>query len=210
MFETEKAMISDLNRKILYICPECTDVSMGKITVFDIPLNTPKIICCSNDDCKSPVVTVTSQNDKYKICINCVICDDTHTFTISKKTLWNKDLMILKCQETGIGITFIGKDSRRLKKEYQAQNEVIAGLLSAEELSDPDEFDLLFDIIERINELVQNKAVKCSCGKSDISINMNFDAVTLKCRNCHKSETFNICEEFLDELLASDNFTINK
>ncbi len=203
-------MISDLNRSILYMCPNCTSVTLSKITVFDITKKTPKIIYCSDKDCKKSVITIKLSNDKYKITADCTMCDESHTFTLSSKTIWNKDFLILRCPKSGLGIVFIGKDPERLKQEYKAQNEIIAGLISGEEFSDPDEFDLLFDIIERINELVQNKAIKCSCGKSDISINITFNNVTLTCRNCNAGESFEICEEFLDFLLASDNFTINK
>ncbi len=203
-------MISDLNRSILYMCPQCTCVSLCKITVFDITKKTPKIIHCSDKDCQKSLITIKSSNDKYKITADCALCDETHSFTLSNKTVWNKDFLILRCPSSGLGIVFIGKDPERLKQEYKAQNELIAGLISGEEFSDPDEFDLLFDIIERINELVQNKAIKCSCGKSDISININFNNVTLTCRSCRLSESFEICEHFLDVLLASDNFTINR
>ncbi len=200
-------MISDFSQSILYYCPNCSAVSERRITAFQFPKNKAVEISCTNDMCSIPVITVKSIKDKYKISIVCPICSETHSFTISSKTLWNKEFFILNCNNTGMGILFVGKNSEKLSSEYQAQIDMVSGLM-AEEDFDEDELDLLFEIFERINELARKESISCSCGSSNIAIQLNADSISLTCKNCDNEINFDIDSELLDKLLSTNHFII--
>lgn len=200
-------MITDLTTSMLYLCPECSTSSLRKLSAFEIKKKDGLTLFCSNKECRYNDVIIFQAKDKYKINIDCPICGDEHSFTLSQKTLWNKDFFILNCPQSGFGILFIGKDAKRLTAEYSAQAEVIAGIIASnDELYD--ELDILFEIIELINSYAQNNAIHCVCDKENIAININADSVVLTCKNCGKTVTFNAKPEILEALSESEEIVI--
>lgn len=192
-------MITDLTTSMIYICPQCSTSSLRTVSAFEIKKKDGLTLHCSNKECHFDDVVISLSKDKYKINIDCPICGDEHSFTLSQKTLWNKDFFILNCPQSGFGILFIGKDANRLTKECSAQAEMIAGIIATND-EIYDELDILFDIIEIINSLARENSIHCSCDKESIAININADSVILSCRNCGKSVTFNAKPEILDVL----------
>lgn len=200
-------MITNLSTSILYICPECSTVSMRAVSIFEIKKKGGLSLFCSRMDCRYSDVVITDANDKYKITAECPICGENHTFTLSKKTLWNKNFLILNCPQSGFGILFIGKDRQRLMNEYSAQSEVIAGIIASNDDA-YDELDTLFDIIELINSFANDKLIHCECGSQSIAVNINADSVSLVCKKCKKSITFGANREVLDFLSEADEIII--
>ena len=200
-------MITDLTTSILYICPECSSSSLKTLSAFEIKKNEPLSLTCSKTNCSYANADIQLLKDKYKINIDCPICGDEHSFTLSKKTLWNKDFLILNCPQSGFGVLFIGKDKSRLIQEYAAQAEVIAGIIAANDEA-YDELDILFEIIETLNSFAQNGAIHCSCENENIAININTDSATLSCKNCGKSITFNAQIDVLKSLSEVDEIII--
>ena len=193
-------MITDLTTSMLYLCPECSTTSMRTLSAFEIKKKDGLTLFCSNKDCHIDNVIIYSSKDKYKIVIDCPVCGDEHTFTLSQKTVWTKDFLILNCPQSGFGILFIGKDKERLTKEYSAQAEDIAGIIATND-EIYDELDILFELIELINSCAQNNAIHCGCENEDIAININQDSVFLVCKNCKKSVTLKATPEVLNILL---------
>lgn len=200
-------MITDLTTSIIYICPECSTSSLRTVSAFEIKKRDGLTLYCSNKECSFNDVVILLSKDKYKINIDCPICGEEHSFTLSQKTLWNKDFFILNCPQSGFGILFIGKDTNRLTKECSAQAEMIAGIIAAND-EVYDELDILFEIIEVINSLARDNSIHCNCYNESIAININADSVILTCRNCGKSITFNAKPEILDVLQEANEIII--
>lgn len=201
-------MLTDLTTSILYICPECSTVSMRTVSAFEIKKKGGLTIFCSGNGCRCRNALITDAGEKYKITAECPICGESHTFTLAKKTLWGRDFMILNCPQSGFGILFIGKDAKRLTNEYSAQSELIAGIIASNDDA-YDGLDILFDIIELINSFAQNNLISCKCGGSDIAVNIDADSVSLLCKGCGKSITFRATDEDF-ELLSSLNKIVIK
>ena len=200
-------MITDLTTSMLYLCPECSTSSLRRLSAFEIKKKIGLSLYCSNKQCRSTIVEIFASKDKYKLNIDCPICGDEHNFTLSQKTLWNKDFLILNCPQSGFGILFIGKDTERLTEEYSAQAEVIAGIIAAND-EVYDELDVLFEIIELINSYARNNSIHCVCDKENIAININADSVVLTCKNCGKSVTFDAKPEVLEAISESEEIII--
>lgn len=182
-------MITDLTTSMLYICPECSTSSLRSLSAFEIKKNDCLSLSCMNKKCQCNNVVILPSKDKYKISIDCPVCGYEHSFSLSKKTIWNKNFMILNCPQSGFGILFIGKDIEHLKKEHNAQAEIIAGIVANnDELYD--QLDLLFEIVELINSYANKNKIHCQCPNGNIAININTDSVTLTCKSCGRSATF--------------------
>ena len=200
-------MITDLTTSMLYLCPECSTSSLRKLSAFEIKKKDGLALFCSNKECRCNDVKIFQIKDKYKINIDCPICGDEHSFTLSQKTLWNKDVFILNCPQSGFGILFIGKDTERLTTEYSSQAEIIAGIIASND-EIYDDLDILFEIIELINSYARSNSIHCICDKENIAININADSVVLTCKNCGKSVTFNAKPEILEALSESEEIII--
>ena len=200
-------MITDLGQMILYFCPDCSEVTVKKITAFDLPLNKEVELECVNDGCESTVLKVKAIKDKYRITIECPVCSQMHTFTITSKTMWTRDFYMLACPVTGFGIFFVGKDKERLLEEYNAQNDIAAGIIAQEDFEE-DELDLLLEIFERLNELAKDKAIVCPCGSDDIMVKLDTSGIVLYCKDCEYEAMYEMTEEFLEELLLTEKFEI--
>ena len=200
-------MITELERSILYFCPDCSAVSTKKVSAFGISGQTPHTEYCSNTHCNKTLIDFVFKKNKYHISIECPVCGDKHSFNITQKTMWSKDFFILNCPSSGFGILFVGKDEKRLMAEYYAQNELIAGII-AEGDEEFEKFDIIFEIVEVLNELAREDAINCSCGSNKICINLKEDNIELLCQECgiHSKLPANV--DTLDMLEEIDSFTL--
>lgn len=192
-------MITDLTTSMLYICPECSTTSLRSLSAFEIKKKGGLSLFCSNKNCACENILINSSKDKYKINIECPVCGDEHNFTLSQKTIWNKDFLILNCPQSGFGILFIGKDIEKLKKEHNAQSELIAGIIANND-EIYDELDILFEMVELINSYTSENKIHCQCSEENIIIAINTDSVTLNCKNCGRTATFYANVDTLDAL----------
>lgn len=201
-------MIINLQRSILYHCPICSSVNIQTLTAF-VLTKAPHKLYCSDKSCHEELVTIKAKKDKYDFTVYCPICCDTHSFSISQKNMWKKDFFILNCQNSGFGILFIGKDIERLKKEYYAQNEIIAGLVAMES-EEKDVLDIMMEIIEILNDFVADEAIRCKCGSNDISLKVEANgSILLNCNKCGNKLIIPATEQSLDMLDEKDTLLLD-
>lgn len=182
-------MIIDLTKTILYFCPSCPTLSFKHISAFDLKKEKRLRLRCTGKGCNEEIAELTYSRGKYKISVNCPICGDYHSFTLSKKNIWDKDISVLQCPESGMGILYIGNNKEKLLEEYNSNNMSFSGDFSPHEddipiLNNP--MDIAYTIVEHINQFAKANKVDCSCGNRDIGIAVNLDNVTLTCRACKK------------------------
>jgi hypothetical protein len=134
------------------------------------------------------------------------MCDEAHIFNIRKITFWQTKFFVLHCPETGIGILFLG-DHNTVKKELEAQEEMFVKL--SEECDVTRELTMIFEIVERINEIAKDEQVSCIFGSHAISIEIDNEKITLKCRDCGKIKEIPSIEESLDKLLNASAIVLD-
>ena len=192
-------MITELEQNFLYYCPDCAAVSIKKVNAFMLSDKEAYHLCCSGKNCPEEPISIRHKKDGYEIIIDCPICAEPHTFNISQKTMWSKEFLILNCKNSGFGILFIGKNIKRLKMEYSAQNELIAGFL-AENDEEFEGYDIMFDMLEVLNDFELNHSIKCKCGEDNIKIKIGFACIELICLSCGNKKVFTADEDTLAQL----------
>ena len=198
-------MIKEFKKSMGYICPYCSTISIRDINLFDFSGNNTSDFSCAKE-CEEPCISLTPKKDKYTISVNCPMCDDPHTFNISKVTFWKNKFFVLTCPETGIGVLFIGENDK-VREEINLQEEMFVKM--NKEFSISDELNMIFDTVERINELAKSGNVSCSCGSTAISIEIDNENITLRCRDCGKIKDFPSNEETLDVLLNTSAIVLD-
>ena len=130
-------MIIHRDTTVGYHCPNCGMPVLNRINVFLMEGKLIKLKCFCK---KSELVVQMLKDDKFKLTTPCILCPDSHVYTLSSGAFFQKDLFSLSCKFTAIDICFIGKWGK--VREAMRENEEI--LLEA--FGSPDEFeDDLFD-----------------------------------------------------------------
>ena len=138
-------MITSRDTTVGYHCPFCGMPILNRINVFSMDGDLIKMKCA----CRGSELVVQIQKDrKYKITAPCILCPNSHTFTLSSAAFFQRDLFALSCKFTAVNICFIGKGNKvydALKKNEQELLKTFAAL--QDELDELDELDddLLFD-----------------------------------------------------------------
>lgn len=198
-------MIKEFKRSLGYICPGCSATAISEKNLFDFSGQSPVTLSCMAP-CREDCVVITPKKDKYQILINCPMCDEAHLFNIKKITFWQSKFFVLHCPETGIGILFLGEYDI-VKKELFEQEEMFVKL--SEECDVTRELTVIFEIVERINEIAKEEKVSCACGSHAISIEIDNEKITLKCRECGKEKNIPSNEESLDVLLNASAIVLD-
>ena len=91
---------------IAYRCPYCGSGVKSLVGVFSLSGEMKKLKC----DCGASELTINLTNDgKLRITVPCMFCDKEHSFVISSKMFFDRDLFVYPCPYSGIDIVFIGK-----------------------------------------------------------------------------------------------------
>jgi len=148
-------MIKDRDTTVGYHCPSCGMSILNKINIFSMSGNLIKIKCvCRN----SELVVQMLKDNKFKITVPCILCPNSHSFTLSSATFFQKDIFALSCKFTAINICFIGKGNKvfdslkkneeELMKTFAAYEEEYGSVLDdldndyfGDEFGEFDEFD---------------------------------------------------------------------
>lgn len=198
-------MIKEFKKSIGYICPGCSATIIRDKNLFEFSGTTPAVLSCDSD-CGEECVIITPKKDKYTILINCPMCDEAHMFNIKKITFWQSSFFVLHCPETGIGILFLGNHDS-VKKELYEQEQMFVKL--SNECDVTRELTMIFEIVERINDFAKEEKVTCSCGSHAISIEIDNEKITLKCRDCGKIKDIPSSEESLENLLNASAIVLD-
>lgn len=199
-------MIKEFKKALGYICPYCSSIAVKEYNLFDFSGKDGTKLACPSGACGEHCVTVTPKKDKYNIVIACPLCDESHTFNIQKITFWQSKFFVFRCPETGFGILFIG-DKDEVRDEIERQEKMLIEM--NDEYSVSDELSIIFDEVERINEIAKDGNVSCSCGSHAIAIEIDNSNITLCCRECGNSKEILANRAALDELLNTSAIVLD-
>lgn len=97
-------MIVNTLNKIAVKCSECSKYTVADLNLFK--LKVPTNVMC---ECGNSIFKVYIKDNKLIININCIACDDNHSYVFNMKDIIKKQLLILSCPVTGMEIAFLGK-----------------------------------------------------------------------------------------------------
>lgn len=179
-------MLLNYNKAVAYICPECSGVSLDTIQIFNFSGKGKHSLVCA--DCSNECVTIEKKKDKYKIDIQCPICEYTHSYTLKASTFWNIDFISYKCPESDISIYFHGSRDN-VAKALDEQEDFLS--VKADEYQDICDGKILIrEMLRYLQFLAEDNKVLCTCGSQDIDVRVDDESIALRCRSCGASKTF--------------------
>lgn len=201
-------MIKEFRTSISYVCPYCSSITVKDLNIFSLSSESQNTQLCEDETgCRAVCANIQPKKNTYEIVINCPVCEDRHSFNINKVRFWKKDKpIILKCPESGIGILFIGDHDEILRLIEHQESSI---LLESGAYSIPEDLNVVFQIVERINNLSKNRLVYCSCGSHAISVGIDQGEILLNCRECGNIKSIPTTEEQLNQLLNASAIVLD-
>lgn len=201
-------MLMDSNRIAAATCPECAAVSKVKFNIFSFSGKKGIKVSCSEEDCNFAMWEIRRVKDKYKISVNCPACDETHSYTMTRRNFWGKKYFSFNCPSWEVGILYIGDNEKYIDEQMDIQddniNDMLSGIMNIE-----DSFAIMYDLIECINEIAKSDNVKCKCQKPDVTMCIEGDKIVLKCKNCKNIKTILPTEKNIDYLMKTGTIVLD-
>jgi len=191
-------MIKAFKGTLGYICPICSDITTVEITPFSLSTeNNSRAFFC--DSCKrdKQCVCFTEKGDKYKIQVSCPVCEETHSFIISKNAFWSDEIYFC-CPNSGIKIFFFG-DKKNIIAAINENEKELASMLDDFNLEQPEiDLSILYPMLDNIHRLLKDKKIVCHCGSRDVSPTLDENELLLVCSDCGAEYPIEVSEESLE------------
>lgn len=195
-------MIIDLKQIAAYICPFCSGISKRKLDIFQFSGKPALELFCHTQGCHEKCITIKPRKEKYNIEIECPLCGDTHHFTVSQKTFWEKDLLTYQCPLSSMRIFYVGMRSD--VEQALAHDAELLEEMSEQFSEEDDELNLIYEILECLQRLASTGKIYCSCGNEHVSMNLQGEQILLTCSRCSRKKTIEINDETLAMLLNAN------
>ncbi|MCX7714908.1 MAG: hypothetical protein N2171_04180 [Clostridia bacterium] len=199
-------MLLDYTKDVAYICPECAQINIKRLNIFQFSGNRETVLECSNS-CGHVCVTIKPFKAQYKIEAKCPICGGRHLFDIKKAVFWNSPFLSFKCPASGFDIYFLGNNKNVVAavKEQEALFEELSEM--TEKVID--EKNLLEHMFGWIENMSNTGRMYCSCGSRDISMDMKKDSIVLRCRSCGASKVMYPVDECVTFLINAKSIVLD-
>ena len=180
---------------VAYRCPHCGGGVMGLVGLFSLSADMVKLKCPCG---KSELTIVYSKDGKVRLTVPCIVCPKPHSYTLSSKLFFEKELFVLSCPYSDVNICFIGEENH-VKAELARSELMLLDMLeenglesfealhkaSERALTDPQIYDIIMFVI---NELDADGSIKCCC--PDDETDREYEAevldscIRVKCTKC--------------------------
>ncbi len=186
---------------IAYRCPYCASGIKSMVGVFALSGAMKKLKC----SCGASELTINHTNDgKLRITVPCLLCGSEHTFQISSKLFYEKELFIYACPYSAMELVFIGKEEAVTEALSRSEKELLEMLKELgiddldklhgemDHLDDDDDEPCapsIFDtVMFVIRDLIESGDISCCCDDGDYSVAISDDHVKVFCRSCGASK----------------------
>jgi predicted RNA-binding Zn-ribbon protein involved in translation (DUF1610 family) len=175
-------MIIQTSNTVALRCPECGKIKYHTLSFFSFAGKEP---VCFDCDCGAQLLSIATKDRKvYYLQLDCLMCETKHLYRYLFKDLWSSEVLHLFCEETGLGIGFIGP-RQQVRKCIAKQERSLREM--AEDLGFSDYFEnpeAMYEILDDLHKLAAEAKLSCQCGNVDIEVEVFADHVELRCSNC--------------------------
>ncbi len=209
-------IIESKSSTVAYRCPSCGAGVMSVVDMFRLSADMLKLKC----DCGCSEMTLVRRDGKIRFTVPCMLCPNPHSFTVSEKLFFGKELFVLPCPYSDINIAMMG-ETNHVKAELSRTELELLDLL---EKSGIESFDALHgeqfltdpQVLEivtyMIKELDEEGRIYCRCQEGeegDYEIELRKEGLLITCKKCGASTTVST-SSLIDahEFLNADKLTL--
>ncbi|MGN1059852.1 MAG: hypothetical protein ACI4QW_05405 [Clostridia bacterium] len=180
-------MVINFDRTAAYRCPSCGEISFGDFSMFELSGSKGVSLRCS---CGQSSLLVAPENkNNFIIAVRCIVCDDTHKFSLPFQALAKKDCVEFTCPNVMVGLVFIGR-SEAVHNAVVRNEHYIEEVISACGLEHTGKNGVtMLKALDKIQELSDEENLFCECGSNMIDVEVREDDLVLECCLCGASLT---------------------
>ena len=188
------------NTTVAYRCPHCGAAVYSGVNLFMLTADMLKLKCtCGHSEMS--LIRSTTDDQRVRLIVPCLLCPKPHQFTISRTLLFDKELFSLPCPYSDITLACVGETD--LVKGELARSELelmdllesmgyegalLGGADDEDALTDPQVLDIVMFVI---NDLDAEGKIYCKCDPTDngrqYDAEVRGDGVRVSCRKCAAS-----------------------
>lgn len=175
-------MLITSERTVALRCPLCGRLNVRSFTVFDFGREHSLNLECN---CGFGFLTISTTDFRdYVLQLPCLICENTHYSRTNHYELWEAPVYKLACPENATVLGYIGNE-----KEIMT--------VVAEEADNPDSIindegfndyfkspEIMYQIMGKLHAIANRGDLYCSCGQTDINVEVYPDRLELHCAAC--------------------------
>ncbi len=175
-------MIINFDRTAAYRCPSCGEITFGNFSMFELSGSKGVSVQC---DCgQSNLVIVPENKNSFIVAVQCIVCDETHKFTLPFQDLAKKDCTEFACPHVAVGLVFVGR-SEAVHKAVMHNEHYIEEVITACGLEHTGKNGVtMLKALDKIQELSDNENLYCECGSNMIDVEVREDDLILECCLC--------------------------
>ncbi len=181
---------------LAYRCPHCGCGVISAVGMFSLSADMVKLKCTCG---KSELTAVYTNDKKVRLSVPCILCPKPHSFVVSQKLFYGRDLFALPCPYSDINICFMGEMNH--VKAALAQTELeLLDLMEKNGVSNYEalhrEEELLPDpqiqqiVLFVIHDLQEEKKIFCKCPENTegkYNCRIMEDGILVYCEECGAS-----------------------
>ncbi len=146
-----------------------------------------------------------TKDEKLNLKVPCIFCPTPHTYSLSKASYEDRDLLTLTCPMSGSATVFIGELNHVKAEISRTELELLDamsenGIESFEDLQKKENFidtQIVENVIFVAKDLYDEGKIRCKCEENgEYEIEVNEDGVRVSCAVCGASRTIP-CDSYL-------------
>ncbi len=186
---------------VSYRCPHCGTTVMSMVGTFALSGDLIKLKCSCGE---SELVISYTKDNKIKLTVPCLACENPHTFSINSASFFERELLELSCKVLGLNICFIG-NKEKVFEAIERSDKELAELMGEYTLEDIGRISgrpegsitdaQVSDLVRfMLCEMKDENTITCNCenGEGEYDFNIAGDEVEVFCIKCGAKKTFNL------------------
>jgi len=173
-------MLQEPVRTIGFICPSCRQAVIVERSAFQLVASNSKVDC----PCGASSLQVEMQNDKVRIDVPCLFCEENHSVSCSVHAFLQEKTIAFSCGASGLDCCYVGEQEpvfaaiRRLEETVDClESEAASSGMFMNEV-------VMQEVLEELRDIGQREAISCTCGSKQFNLNVNYSSVELLCSQC--------------------------
>ncbi len=181
VLEGDEQVIISTDFTIAYKCIACGTFEFISVNLFRLLRQKNIKEHCR---CGQAQAEIRHLEDRISILVPCIACGTNHEYIVSINELSQKKIINFICEYTGVEHCFVGNDYsvRECVDSLEREMDSMMDTLGYESYFANSQ--VMLETINRIHDLAESKRLICQCGCKEVTINLYYKGVFLRCSRC--------------------------
>lgn len=177
-------VISAVSTLALY-CSRCGKIELHNVSRFAIN-NAECQLACNCGQVQGSIASAGRR--QYLLDIPCVVCETNHLIFLDSKLFRQPKASKIYCAQANLELGFVG-NPEAIAEIIARHKQEVASLAcemygQSEEGQGIENSQILLEILNKIHDIAEQGGVYCTCGNTNVGVDVLVDAVEISCGQC--------------------------